>query len=188
MNNIATSASLGLTPLRHNSFTVAASVEQASIVPEALDLAGGVFLLRGADVVILLGGTRPKWVIPGAVLKFSSTATAAREGLADGLWVVTAVTGVNGFSVAGTKTRNLSPATPEVPIAFTAGSATLRCECQRAILTPSGGSIEIAPFEGAGWTTTITDGESWEILAPQGAKFDLANWVYSGAAASILIL
>jgi hypothetical protein len=179
MNNVATTASLGLTPIRHNSFTVAASEEQVSIAPEAVDLTDLTAYTTKIGIRIEFA-SRPKWVVEGAVVKIESVTDTADVPLS-GLFVVASVSGESA-TLVGRQPITLA----ESEFAFVSGSLTLRCECQRAIISPVSDPVTIAPFADADWTLELD--APYEILAPLGGKFDLATWVYSGGAANVLIL
>ena len=151
--------------------------------------AAGPNLINQIVLTVASGGICPAWCIPGAAVKVNVTiggipvvfSTVIRDVSSDGKKITFAMT--QGLS--NTLTQTFNAAALDAIAAGIVNSITLIMEFQKAMFTVpagAGNSVLIAPTADANganapWFQTLTPGGSeYEITAPTGAKFDLADW------------
>ncbi len=203
MNNLRVStAGLGLQSLRWNGISVVAGAAYAAITPPSFTV-DKITTVRGAGqgaqtsivrLTVAAAGTVPAWLFPGVAvgiditvagvtLRFSGT---VRDVATDG----TALDLVSNEQITSLYAAQALDAIAGAVV----NSVTLRMQCQKAMLTLPAGAVSVlfspnAKADGTVlWSQTIAASQEYEITAPIGSKFNLADYYIKSAGADQALL
>lgn len=212
MNFRASSAGLGLTALRWNAFIMAAtSAKLIPIVPPSFVVAQitttlGAEGMAVAQYKFIVNGSRsspaviPAWCVPGAGVSINVTVGGVPIVFSGIVKDIDTTSGLY-FTISPSSNQQAMSITTawtnqnlDAIATGIVNSVTLLIQCQKAMLSVAsnaGGNVTIAPVadvNGANpnYTVTLTAGGSeYEITAPFGAKFDLADWFVQSSASTV---
>lgn len=202
----STAALGGLTPLSWNSFSQAGTGSYVSLsalfVPATITVAPQEGSGRYPNFYYQFGvsaGVIPAWIKPGVGVSVVASVTIGGVSYdVSNAYIVKSIDTVNGAyfivnapspsggrnavaltqSVSSTNLDNTSGAQPNPAV-------SLIMQAQKAMFGASVGSVTIAPVVdhngGAPNSEVLTSGQAeYEVDAPTGAKFDLADWSFTG--------
>jgi hypothetical protein len=194
---LTSSAALnGLTPLRWNAFSQAATGNFAPLAVSFMPAQVTVFAQQGAgrypsfayQFNVYAGSPLPPWVQAGTGVLVNASVTVNGKSInlsshyivknADpmGNFFVVNAPSPSGSRDAGAFTQPLAQTNLD-----NGAAVSLVMQAQKAMFGCSNGSVVIAPVVDAAGNApdgeTITAGQAeYEITAPTGCKFDLADW------------
>ncbi len=196
MNIRVSSASLGLQGLIWSAFTVATSaaafvkIAPPSFTVDKITTALGAASAGLSKVVLTVAsaGILPAWAVPGAAVNVNVTkggvplvfGAVVKDIAANGTTITFAMSAIGGQSLSTAFTN----ASLDAIAGAVVNTVTLNIQCQKAMFSlPStaANNVNIAPAADANganapYSATLTPGSEYEVTAPFGSKFDLADW------------